>query len=109
MSYSPFTPAIENSYDNARQDVREDAQRVEALPDDAARAAERGYDNTVDAVKNAPSELSNAVSGAAKWLGDKIGGVEGEGRKAEESVDRFGQGVENSYDQGEQQGRQQGW
>ena len=79
------------------------------MPGDAARDTEQSFDNGVKDVKDVPSDIGGAIGSAAKWVGDKIGATEGEGRKAEGDVDQFGQGVDNSYDQGQQQGQQQGF
>lgn len=86
--------------------------------------AEQGFDNTVQGAERVPSDIGGAVEGAAKWIGDKVGGVEhvgrdaendvtgegrkieGDGRRVEGDVDQYGQNVDNAYDQGEQQGRQ---
>lgn len=78
---------------------------VENIPEDVGRAAEQGVDNTVQDVENVPNDIGNMVDGAAKWIGDQIGGVEGEERRAENDVNQFDQNVDNSYQQGEQQGR----
>ena len=45
------------------------------------------------------------VEKAANWFGDKIGGIEGEGRRVENDVNQFDQNVDNSFEQGEQEGR----
>ncbi|KAG9739541.1 hypothetical protein KCU73_g9453, partial [Aureobasidium melanogenum] len=103
-----------------------------------ARYAEQGFNNTVSSVENIPSDIGAGLRGAANWIGEKIGGAENEGRRAEQDVqnryndaeqdvdrfdqgvknryddaeqdvDRFNQGMQNSYDQGEQQGRRDGW
>jgi hypothetical protein len=42
-------------------------------------------------------------------IGDKFGGVENEERRTENDVNQFDQNVDNSYNQGEQEGEQQGW
>ena len=56
-------------------------------------------------VENIPNDVGNMVENAAKWIGDKIGGIEGEGRRVENDINQFDQNVENSYEQGEQEGR----
>lgn len=84
------------------------------------QGAEQDVDRAGQDIKNAPSDVGSAIGSAAKWIGDKIGGVENEGNRAEQGVqndyndtkgdvDRFDSGVQNSYDQGENQGRQQGF
>ena len=61
--------------------------------------------------------MGNSLKGAAEWIGSKIGGgerdvdraegdVSGEYNKAEAGVQNFDNQVDQSYDQGEQQGRQ---
>lgn len=103
-----------------------------------ARRTEQGFDNTVNDAENIPSDIGGGLRGAASWIGDKIGGVQNEGQRAEndvqsnyndgkqdvdqfgqgvqndyndgrQNVDQFGDGMQNSYNQGEQQGRQDGW
>ncbi|KAI9663022.1 MAG: hypothetical protein M1821_008069 [Bathelium mastoideum] len=101
--------AVEGDYDRAGQDVRRDEQDVENVPGDIAQSADNAGRDAVQDVKDAPSDVGGAIEGAAKWVGDKIGGVEGDGRRAENDVQQFDQGVDNSYDQGENQGRQQGF
>ena len=95
----------EGDYDRAGQDVGRDEQAVENVPNDVSQ----GVGDAVQGIKNAPSDLGNAVESAASWVGDKIGGVEGEGRRAEGDAQQLDQNVDNSYNQGENQGRQQGW
>lgn len=95
----------EGEYDRAGQDVRRDEQAVENVPNDMAQ----GVGDAVQDVKDAPSDLGNVVDKAASWVGDKFGGAENEGRRAESDVQQFDQNVDNSYDQGENQGKQQGW
>lgn len=55
-------------------------------------------------VEDIPSDIGNMIEGAANWIGDKIGGIEGEGRRVENDVNQFDQGVDNSFEQGEQEG-----
>ncbi len=59
----------------------------------------------MEEVENIPDDIGNMVKDAANWIGDKIGGIEGEGRRVENDVNQFDQGVENSFEQGEQEGR----
>ena len=116
---APLTHPPEEGYDNARNDINRDEQEIENFPSNEARRAEQGFDNigrdadqgfnnAVQGIENAPQDIGSAFEGAAKWIGDKIGGVEGEGRRVEGDVDRFGDNMQNSYDQGQQQGEQQG-
>jgi hypothetical protein len=85
-----------------------------------ARWAEQGVDNTVQDVEDIPSDIGSGIDKVAGWIGDKIGGVERAGRDAEQDVqndynegrqdvDRFDQGVDDSYNQGENEGRRDGW
>jgi len=97
--------SIEGEYEQAEQNVRRDEQEIENIPENVGRVAEEGFDNTVQEVEDIPNDIGNMVKEAANWIGDKIGGIESEGRKAENEADQFGQGVENSFDQGEQEGR----
>lgn len=89
-------------------DFRRDAQDVENFPENVEQRVDQGFDNTVNDVLDAPQDLGDALEGAARWVGDKIGGIEGDGRRAENDVDRFGDRIDNSFDSGEQQGRDQG-
>ena len=112
-------------------DYRRGEQAVENAPGEIARDVQQGFNNTVQGIENVPSDIGSGIRSAANWIGDKIGGAENEGRRAEQNVensynraednverrydnaeqgvDRFNQGVENSYDQGERQGRREGW
>ncbi|KAL9095290.1 MAG: hypothetical protein Q9165_002546 [Trypethelium subeluteriae] len=101
--------AVEGDYDRAGQDVRRDEQDVENIPGNVEQGVDNAGRDAVQDVKDVPSNIGGAIDGAAKWVGDKLGGVEGEGRRAEGDVQNFDQNVDNSYDQGENQGRQQGF
>lgn len=122
---------MENNFQQSEQNfenrVQRDEQAVENAPENAARWAEQGVDNVVQGVEDIPSDIGGAINKVAGWFGEKIGGVEREGRDAEQDVDRFGQGiandynegrqdvdrfgegVQNSYDQGENEGRRDDW
>lgn len=137
-SYDRADQAIDREEQNVSNDFRRGEQALENAPENMARDVQQGFNNTVQGVENIPSDIGNGIMSAANWIGDKIGGVENEGRRAEQGaenewnedrqkvdqfddrvedrynraeqdVDRFNQGVENSYDQGEQQGRREGW
>ena len=99
----------EGDYDRAGQDVRRDEQAVENAPGDAVRDVDNAGRRADQDVKDIPSNIGSAVEGAASWIGDKFGGVENEGRRAEGDAQQFDQNVDNSYNQGENQGRQQGF
>lgn len=132
----------DNAFNNEEQSIgnsfRRDEQSLENAPETLARDSKQGFDNSVNSVENIPSDIGGGLRGAANWIGDKIGGVQNEGQRAEsdvkgsyndaeqnvdqfgegvqdkyndgrQDVDRFGDGMQNSYDQGEQQGRQEGW
>lgn len=98
------SPQTEGDYNRAEQDIRRDEQEVENIPENVANATEEGFDNAVQDVEDIPSDIGSMVKEAANWIGDKIGGIEGEGRRAENEVNQFDQSVENSFDQGEQEG-----
>lgn len=89
-----LTNFAEGDYNRADQDVQRDEQRVENIPGDV------GQD-----VKDIPSDMGKMVEGAAQFIGDKIGGVQGDARRDENDVNQFDQGVDNSFQQGEQQGQ----
>ena len=95
-------PTVEGDYDRVGQDISRDARDVENAPGNAERDVKQG-------VEDVPSDVSGGVRDAASWVGDKLGGAENEGRRAENDVNQFDQNVDNSYDQGEQQGKQSGW
>ena len=64
---------------------------------------------------SAERDVDNAPKGIASWIGEKIGGVEGDANKAEGDVrgaegdvSNFDNRVDQSYNQGQQQGEQQG-
>ena len=59
----------------------------------------------MEEVEDIPNDIGNMVEKAANWIGEKIGNVEGEGRRVENDVSQFGDNVENSFEQGEQEGR----
>ena len=136
--YDRADQAFNNEEQNIGNSFRNDAQAVEDAPENMARRTEQGFDNTVSDAENIPSDIGGGLRSAASWIGDKIGGVQNEGQRAEndvqssyndgkqdvdqfgqgvqneyndgrQNVDQFGDGVQNSYDQGEQQGRQDGW
>ena len=87
QDYDRAKYGVENKFDNAEQDV-------ENFPDNAANWAGR----KVDEVEDIPQDIGQGFEGAANWVGDKFSGVE-----------RFGDGVEGSFDSGEAQGRDDGY
>lgn len=87
----------EGDADRAGQDVSRDAQDVENVPGDVGRD-----------VENAPSELGQGLKDAASFVGDKIGGVQGDASRAKGDVNNFDNSMDQSYDQGDAQGQQQG-
>ena len=95
----------EGAYDRTEQEIRHDEQEIENIPENLGNAAEQGFDNAVQDVEDIPNDIGNIIEKAANWIGDKVGSIEGEGRKVENEVSEFGQNVENSYEQGEQEGR----
>lgn len=107
--YNRVDNAVNSEEQNIGNDFRRDEQAVENAPENAARDVEQGFDNTVQGVENVPSDIGDGIRGAASWIGDKFGGAENEARNAENDVSQFDQGVDNAYNQGEQQGEQQGW
>ncbi|KAG9527829.1 hypothetical protein KCU99_g825, partial [Aureobasidium melanogenum] len=137
-TYDRADQAFDREESRIGDSFRRDEQAVENAPENLARYAEQGFNNTVSSVENIPSDIGAGLRGAANWIGEKIGGAENEGRRAEQDVqnryndaeqdvdrfdqgvknryddaeqdvDRFNQGMQNSYDQGEQQGRRDGW
>ncbi|KAK0312198.1 hypothetical protein LTR29_009254 [Friedmanniomyces endolithicus] len=98
--------AAEGDYNQAGQDVRQGEQSIENAPADVGRDAEQGVDNGVRDVENVPSDIGGGMKGAADWIGSKVGGVEGDTSRAEGDVSGFDNSMDQSYNQGEQQGRQ---
>lgn len=96
--YNRADSAVNSEEQSIGNDVSRDAQDVENAPANAARD-----------VEDVPSDIGQGISGAASWIGNKLGGAENEGQQAENDVDQFDQGVDNSYNQGQQQGEQKGW
>lgn len=73
------------------QDVENDFDRVKYGVEDR-------FDDAVQDVEDIPQDIGQGVDNAAEWAGDKFGGVE-----------RFGEGIEQSYDEGRDEGRGDGW
>ncbi|KAF2859804.1 hypothetical protein K470DRAFT_264951 [Piedraia hortae CBS 480.64] len=101
---------IEGSYDRASNDVQAGWNAVESVPGDIGRRAEQGYDNTVQGIENIPQNIGGALQSAANWIanspsGEKIGGVQSGYDNAQQDVQRFGDNMSNSYEQGQQEGR----
>jgi len=127
-----FDNDVRDDYRDTRQDFRDAREDV----DDFGRDTRQDFDQfgrdarqDVDSFgREAVQGVENAPYNAARWAGDEVGSAErdvkdvGEGivdaiggaigwaaRKAE-GVERFGEGVEGSYDQGKQEGeREGGW
>ncbi|EPT04089.1 hypothetical protein FOMPIDRAFT_1022167 [Fomitopsis schrenkii] len=119
-----FDDDVRDGYDDARQDAREFRQDARQDVDQFGRDARQNVDNFG---REAVRDVEDAPYNAARWAGDEVGEAErgvkdvGEGivdavggaigwaaRKVE-GVERFGDGVENSYDQGKQEGERTGW
>jgi len=101
---------MEGDYDRDRNDVDRDVNRVEDAPENFARDTRQDFDGGVQDVEDAPSDMAGAVEGAAKWIGDKFGGVEGDAQRADGDVNQFDANIGSSFTQGQQQGEQQeGW
>ncbi|KAK0963943.1 hypothetical protein LTR91_018748 [Friedmanniomyces endolithicus] len=99
--------AADGDYNQAGQDVRQGEQSIENAPADVGRDAEQGVDNGVRDVEDVPSDIGRGgLKGAADWIGSKVGGVEGDTSRAEGDVSGFDNSMDQSYNQGEQQGRQ---
>jgi hypothetical protein len=73
------------------QDVEDIPQDIDQGFDNFGRRVENKWDNAVDDVEDAPDRIANFIGGG-------IGKVE-----------RFGDGVEESYDEGRNEGRNDGW
>lgn len=91
-------------------------QDIENAPRDAMNDVDQDARNGEQDVRDIPSDIGGEFDKAAGKIGGMFGGaerdgrdVEQDGRNAEGDVDRFGQGMDNSYQQGEQQGEQQGF
>jgi hypothetical protein len=69
LAFLAFTKLrlIEGDYNRADQEVQRDEQRVEDAPENAARDAEQGFDNTVQGVENVPSDIGSGIKDAASW------------------------------------------
>lgn len=59
-------------------------------------------------MENVPSDIGSGIKQAANWIGEKLGGVERKEQETEQDLNNFGEGVENSYSQGEQEGEREG-
>ncbi|KAH9930609.1 uncharacterized protein B0H18DRAFT_992472 [Fomitopsis serialis] len=116
---------VDNFGRDAREDVDDFGRDTRQGFDQFGREARQDVDNFG---REAVQGVENAPYNAARWAGDEVGSAErdvkdvGEGivgaiggaigwaaRKAE-GVERFGDNVEGSYDQGKQEGeREGGW
>lgn len=118
--WSVLTHRTEGDANRADQDFRRDGQAVENAPEEAGNDVRQGWDRTTQGVEDVPKDIGGMLEGAASKIGDFTGGAQNEGRRAEQGVQNdygqasgdvegFGQGEQNSFDQGKQQGQQQGW
>ena len=96
---------VENFPDNAANWTGRKVGELEDVPHDlendydrAKWGVENKFDNAVQDVEDVPQDIGQGVEGVADWIGRKVGDVE-----------RFGDGVEGSFDAGEAQGRNDGW
>ncbi|THX75436.1 hypothetical protein D6D05_06510 [Aureobasidium pullulans] len=87
-SYDRADQAFDRQEQRIGDSFRRDEQAVENAPENMARYAEQGFNNTVQGVENIPSDIGAGLRGAANWIGEKIGGVENEGRRAEPATIR---------------------
>ncbi|TFK51142.1 hypothetical protein OE88DRAFT_1660484 [Heliocybe sulcata] len=92
---------VENFPDNAAQWTGRKVGEVEDIPQDveydydrAKYGMENRFDNAVQDVEDIPQDLRDGVDDAARWVGDGVGDVE-----------RFDNGIDNSYDQGRDESR----
>ena len=96
---------VENFPDNAANWTGRKVGEVEDIPQDIEQGYDRAkygmenkFDNAVEDVADIPQDIGQGVEGVASWVGRKFGDVE-----------RFGEGMENSFDTGEAQGRNDRW
>lgn len=89
---------VEGDWDRAEDRVEagwdRTEDRVEGGFERAGDRVEDGWDDTVQAVEDAPGDV-------AGWVGEGVGKVEHFG----DSVDNFGEGLEQSYDRGRDEER----
>ena len=85
------------------------------MPENAVRGAEGDFRSAEQDVENVPSDIGGGLRGAASWIGDKFGGVEGDADKAEGEfrgaegdAQNFDNSMDSSFNNGENQGRQEG-
>ncbi|TFK51141.1 hypothetical protein OE88DRAFT_1808621 [Heliocybe sulcata] len=87
--------------ENIPQDVDNDYERAKCNVENDYDQAKYGVENTVDGaiqgVEDIPQDIGRGVDDAAGWAGEKVGDVE-----------RFDDGIENSYDQGRDETRYSG-
>lgn len=98
---------VEDFPSDAARWTGEKVQEVEDVPQDVGQGFERfgdrveeGWDGAVEGVEDAPADV-------AGWVGRRVGEVEGVG----DEVERFGDGLDNAYDQGKDEERREdgGW
>jgi len=80
------------------QDVEDIPQDVEQDYDRAKYGIENRFDNAVQDVEDIPQDFDQGIDNAAGWAGDKVGDVE-----------RFGDRIDDSYDDGRAEGRRDDW
>lgn len=80
------------------QDVEDIPQDVENGFDRFGNRIDQGFQSSVDYVEDAPDRIANN-------LGEAVGDVENFGDR----VDRFGDGLQDSYDDGRNESRNDGW
>ncbi|KAK7533277.1 uncharacterized protein J3D65DRAFT_77272 [Phyllosticta citribraziliensis] len=85
--------SVERGVDDAVQDVEEFPEDVERGAEEAGEWTEQKWDGAVQDVEDIPQDVEGGVEDAAEWVGEGVGEVE-----------RFGDGVEAAYDEGEQEG-----
>jgi hypothetical protein len=96
---------VENFPDNAARWTGEQVGRVEDIPQDIEQGYDRakwGAENTFD---NAVQDVADAPEDIANWAGRKVGDVERFG----DDVENYGDNLDNAYDQGRNEGRNDGW
>ncbi|KAF9885652.1 hypothetical protein FE257_012743 [Aspergillus nanangensis] len=102
-----FEQGVEDFPQDAAQWTGEKVGEVEQIPDNI----EQGWDRAEDRVENewdgAVQDVENAPQEAAGWVGEQVGEVEQFG----DDVEQYGDSLENAYDQGEAEGRNDdgGW
>jgi hypothetical protein len=96
-----FENNVEDFPEDAAAGIGRRVGEVEQIPDNIEQGfdrfgdgVERKWDNAVDDVEDAPENI-------AQWGGEKVGDVERFG----DDVENYGDGLDNAYDQGRDEGR----